>query len=569
MGAEIRRAWAAWISQGTPLPARALEVARDIADKELVELDGDGRARAMGDQVFAALALQELRRAPFDGFGFAHWPLLSALAKASTGEARAELVEATLEAGGGPDAPEAGCLAALAPLLEPAAVQEAARAALASEPSTADQGLLISMLPALERDALLEPRVARAVAIADRSKRWDALYDLLRHHPDRDRLVRDAAAEGARIHGFEIQSLYQFSRDERSDENEELRAAHERATFGAPFTAWRLGERGRDADDPAASHALLERAIDAFDAIALTPTDPGNDEGPFWAIARLLDEPQVRRALAIVERMSTVRWYGNLSGSRKALAVRLAWLGHWQEAVVHLQKLSEPDDRAACWGGIIGARLALEPALPFEDARAIAEEVPGSGSAEWQYALLDELLYQLSDRPALDRARIEACVAFVAGFDDPRLRRLGVEHLFGVWPGALELARWMEIIRATPGEADAFDLFLALAEAARDADLDPAACVDAALEAMPAASPDPMARFKELCRFRDGLAPPRLFPAWIAFLRHPVDAGPSHPIAAKDFVDELAEVVRWLGGPSAPHEVGRAIVDFRLSLRRR
>lgn len=109
------------------------------------------------------------------------------------------------------------------------------------------------------------------------------------------------------------------------------RIAEERARWGAPFTAWRLGDQARDLPEGERG-PILDRAIDELAAIALTPVSPGNDEGPIWALGRMLDEPRVRRALTIVDHMESADWKGDLCAARASLIARLALLGHADEA---------------------------------------------------------------------------------------------------------------------------------------------------------------------------------------------------------------------------------------------
>ena len=142
--------------------------------------------------------------------------------------------------------------------------------------------------------------------------------------------------------------------------------AAETAKWGASLDAWRLGRRAMNATGPEAE-ALWDRMLAEFEAIASTPVDPGNDEGPFWAVARAMDAGRVRKALEIVAQMAeTPGWTYRLNGSRAALAGRLAVLGHLDEATDWTTKLDPLDDfvihwRSILWGAVIGARRVWKP----------------------------------------------------------------------------------------------------------------------------------------------------------------------------------------------------------------
>lgn len=124
-----------------------------------------------------------------------------------------------------------------------------------------------------------------------------------------------------------------------------------------PFLPWTLGDRACEAADDARP-ALLDASIAAFDAIALRPIDPGNDLGPFTRIAHLLDEPQVRRALAVTDRMAGADWGVELDHARAYLLARLAELGAIAEAEALLPTIARRSIRAWARGHVLGSRVA-------------------------------------------------------------------------------------------------------------------------------------------------------------------------------------------------------------------
>ncbi|MEO8704411.1 MAG: hypothetical protein ABI867_30440, partial [Kofleriaceae bacterium] len=276
--------------------------------------------------------------------------------------------------------------------------------------------------------------------------------------------------------------------------------------------------------------ALLDRAIDELEALIDTPIDPGNDEGPFWQIAGILDERQVRRALAIVDRMDAPKWCYHLAGSRSELAIRLAWLGHWRDAtaqLAHMRHDSFADSwRAQTTGGIIAARLGL-------DANASASELlpEVAGESRWRVDVVTGLVHALREQPQRTE-RVDAFVDYARAITDATLRTYALELLAGAWVTALPAARWLAM-----GVAP-----LVLAEAIHDAGGDPTDVLVLA--------PRDAASFEELCELRAYLAPASCMPAFAAWLRT------STRLSRFD----LAAVLVWLGGPEALLAVGRAII---------
>ncbi len=131
-----------------------------------------------------------------------------------------------------------------------------------------------------------------------------------------------------------------------------------------PFIAWTLGELAEGAPEPERA-SLVRRAIDAFDAIALSPISPGNDLGPFTQMAHLMNADEVRRALTVTERMAGADWsftgdYGShedLSRARQYLVARLAGLGLLDEAESLLPTITDGASRAEALGRMRGHRI--------------------------------------------------------------------------------------------------------------------------------------------------------------------------------------------------------------------
>lgn len=482
--------------------------------------------RMLGDEVAAAI------RDRTTSYPFTRWTVLATLAEAVTGAARDELLAGTLARAADQD-DVIRCFTTIAPLLDPATVRAVALDRLHEAPDHATRGLLIGTLP--DPETVLMPLLAEVVEIVDVAARHDALWALVRPLPSarRDRAIAWFDDQVERRHGLELARAYYRSESRRSAAEVAMIIEHERATWGAPFTAWRLGSQALGMPSPQ-REAMLDRAIDEFEALIPTPVDPGNDEGPFWEIASALDERQVRRALAIVDRMDPSRWCYQLAGSRSQLAIRLALLGHGREAMLQIDHMRTGDPFAASWraqtlGGLVGARLALDPAL---DPSALLDQ-PADQPADGE--VLGGLLAVLRDRPPPSIAWVEACVAYAQRVAD---RSHALEGLATAWLDALPIERWLAL-----GVAP-----LVLIEAVDDAGGDPTELL--------ALVPRDASTFCELCRYRAYLAPTSCYPAWIAWLRTP-----GSPLEL-----ELAPVLAWLGGPHAVLDVGRAIVRAAMSL---
>lgn len=531
---------------------------RDEADRAACAAPfGSARAEAVAAQMYLTVAAQRLhgRR-----FGFAGWQTLAALARASEGDARAELVALALEAGGGADRVEPRCLAELAPLLEPAVVRASALARLADEGHDHDdQGVLLGLLPEEDVAALLPPRLERAAAIEDAKERWSALADLVDAVPERWK--RCAAKESRTRHGVDVEEAYWLPEDGSDEAVDAKRIAEERARWGAPFTAWRLGDRACQLPEPERG-PLLDRAIEEFATIALTPVSPGNDEGPFWAIARMLDEPRVRRALAVVDRMEGADWKGDLCASRASLIARLALLGHTEEAERMISRIGTTDTlaahfRAVAWGGVVGARLLLDPAARFERMFARSADDPAHHEPEWRLQVLTATAAVFDDdRPPPDAANVEALVSLARSFE-PRLRAIALETLIQSMLPSLSVQRWLEVILAEHQGQHLREGLLCLATALRDVGLDPVPALRPLLAHLDEHRCTDVWTFRDLFGLRAWIAPDDAIRLWTDFLR--CSTAPGVSAAVDDVQAELPEILVWLAGPEALLPVGRAL----------
>lgn len=329
--------------------------------------------------------------------------------------------------------------------------------------------------------------------------------------------------------------------------------AAERARWGASFEAWRLGADAQAL--PAADRAAgFDRALDAFAALIATPIDPGNDEGPCWAIAHDLSLPQVRRALAILAQMNARDWCYQLAGSKAALLTRLAALGELDEARAVLRSI-DPDGefaatwRATAWGGLIAGQLAHAATLTVAAALrdAAAEDPVSLATAEGRLRALAELHYRAAQlRPLAHAAAIAAgCIDEVVALRrlDPRLGRIALEDCMGAWGPIAPLDRWLALIADEPAGADRVELLETLLVE------QPAAAPALIAELARTPSPYPAATLRLLLEQPTAVPPAALWPTWDAWLAAADSPGFARTII--DGRDALAAAVAHLGGPAA------------------
>jgi hypothetical protein len=558
----LAAAWASWRDRSAVPPAllSLAEGLRDEADRELItSAPGPERARVMGRQLLLALVLDDLGRAARGQQwmnGFLPWKLLIRLAHGTTGAEREEFAALAVRGAtvGSPLAPH--LLAQVVPLLDPTTARRWMLEALATEGiDTDDQGALLGLLPAEDTATLLPPRIEQAAAIEDPAARTTALLELVAHVPA-GWTQRAIAASRAR-HGVWPPE------DESEEAAEEAWSRVEREAWGAPLTAWRLGQQARRLTGSEQGPAF-DRALDAFDEIALTPVSPGNDEGPFWAIASWLDEAQVRRALAIVDRMESVDWKGDLGASRCALLTQLARLGHLDEAEALIGRIERTDSLSAHWvgggwGGVLGARLLHDPAARFAALFARAEE-PMFCDPEVCSRMIEALcrVFEGEPRP-LDSASTEALLALARTLG-PSLGTVALGNLRRRFREALPVSRWVELTLALDGADDRLEGLIDLAEGMSEEGLD-LAPVLGPLRALLDGHPDAMSiwSFRDLCDLRSHLAPDMLLAAWPHYLRRASEEGVWRSLDALE--DHLAPALVWLAGPGALSAIGRAFAE--------
>ncbi|MFK8002601.1 MAG: hypothetical protein AB8H86_23630 [Polyangiales bacterium] len=191
------------------------------------------------------------------------------------------------------------------------------------------------------------------------------------------------------------------------------------------FIAWELGARAARAEG-AEQDTLFEAMFDAYEAIADSPMDPGNDDGPFCAVVRHLSLEQTRRALRLLKRMAPYPWVYRLGGSRAALIGRLAALGQEDEARAELRHFDGADPFAPHWLAVAhGHLVAHGSGSPRERMDAVPEL-----DDEARFRVLDTAFVALAKEPKRD---IEEWTAEAKRLHSPRLRELALGYLADLW----------------------------------------------------------------------------------------------------------------------------------------
>lgn len=324
--------------------------------------------------------------------------------------------------------------------------------------------------------------------------------------------------------------------DERGDPADSEDGEEPELDPADPFLPWRLGDRASEAPEPQRG-VLLDAAIAAFDAIALLPIDPGNDLGPFTRIAELMTEAQVRRSIAVVERMGGAAWGAmEYAYAHAYLYARLAELGLVEEAESLLPRIPDPAIRAFARGRVLGHRIARVGggALPPVD------ELPG----ERLHAFLSGLAQALPDPPA---SLVRACLDLTRGHAEPAIRGYSLETLAGYWSAVGPLAMWLPAVLEHATTARRISVMLDLAAAHLD-DPDAPALVRAALAQLDeGGGPGPW--IDEIVAVRVHVPDPApLFARWMADAAQ----GPrSWLLRDLHYTHSLVELLRWLAGDAA------------------
>lgn len=434
-------------------------------------------------------------------------------------------------------------LRALAPLLAPAEAARLADVALADPdlPPPA-RAALLPLLPA-ERQL---PRLRRAAAeLPPTPTRWHTLAELVAEVPGpRDgELLRDLHRELRALGALAPDEVVAFPPWARDVDLWREYARHMRAHPWRPYAGWLLGAAARELPDDERGPAL-DAALDEFAAIVATPTSPGNDAGPFVELADLLSEPQVRRALDLVERMRPHGWGSDLEHARLHLHLRLAALGRADEAAAAIADLADPGLRA--WGsGALAGRLAIHgaawPGVPVpEDSLSDPAR---------RFDVLAGAAWSLADTPVPEDT-FEALLALLPGID-PDLRDAAVRDLArlrGVPP-----ARLAAVVRAHAEGEDRLALLIDLALAAPDLESARALADDALAGADDLSPADAL---EHVLRAHSLLAPPTLARWFARWLDAPADRPPLTDLRELPFAPALLS----LGGPATVRAAAEALL---------
>lgn len=610
--AAARRALDAWIACADPSRAAA-----ELLAMLLSRLDASGRALAAAHLLASpgrtqahelralchldapehrARARELLRDATLVGVELAFTAphgvaVLARLAAALTGDDRRAVVGLALRRLETTDAPRrAAELTELAPLLDPPLRSDLVQGTLAA-PGLAP-GLcagLVATLPEDQVDAALAGPLRRALALPAMWDRWDALRELARALPDAKADAWLCAVFRRRLAAGEAEpdEILALPRRALDLGLRRLRIAREIADPG-PYTGWLLGDLAREL--PADERGpVLDAALAAFDRIALTPTGPGNDAGPFVALADLLDADRCRRALAITERMAAAPWGGDLDVARQALHLRLVACGD-RSAEASLLAIAGPSGSAWARGALLALRVRRGE--PWSGAAALLAEIP-TDVPEARFEALTTAIRELADPRACEECsddpgassgargrraggleRIaartpelaEGLVAAVLELGDDGLRSAALVELFVAGPELLTASRWHALIAAHARGDAGVGLRLALAEA--HARREPA-CVSALVgEVFAAIEAEIEEAIVPLCRLREHLAPQELAHAVARWFAAPPGRRPALLVACSE--DELGSALPaallHLGGPAALRVAAEAIEGLTRAL---
>ncbi|MFO0547300.1 MAG: hypothetical protein U0271_02870 [Polyangiaceae bacterium] len=506
--------------------------------------------------------------------GLGSWRVLLGLALAAPAGERASLAPLVERAGTSNGALEPRCLAGLCGLLPEGEALARLRAALERVPSSQWDvaGIFIAALPEQERSRVLPIYLEQALTLAGDVERWDACDALtMLPNPVESRQWERSFGEACLArYGRVSEDPYRWLEGEPTPAQRAAIRELEIARWGASFEAWRLGDEASKLPEAERGPAL-DRAMAAFEELIGTPVDPGNDEGPFWAIARYLSVEQVRRALAILGRMKAEDWCYALAGSKAALLTRLAWLGQSEEALAVLLSIGKDGEfdghwRATAWGGWISGRLANEASLTLAQALQAAEvhDPKTLSLGEGRFRVLSELCYRVSthwlpmDAPAV----AEECIGEVQALrrHDAKLGRILMEECIGAWCRALPTERWLQLITEEEDGPTRLELYEALFESERDAARAPGLALRRLLDELRQEKPlYPALLLKWLLGERARLSPDDLLPAWRSWLALAGEPSAGFPATVRELDGELGALVAYLGGPDAPAAACRAL----------
>ncbi|WP_170136264.1 hypothetical protein [Nannocystis exedens] len=313
---------------------------------------------------------------------------------------------------------------------------------------------------------------------------------------------------------------------------------------GDPFFAWRLSELA-EASAPEGRAAVIDRAIEAFAAIALAPIDPGNDPGPFARLAPWMDEAQLRRAIAVSERMATADWRHQLSHARACLFVRLAALGRVDEAERLLPAIADAVVRADAHGQVFGHRVARGEgwSLPAGD----------TWSDDSLFLRFIVGLTQVLEPPeaAPPEALLRGCLDRACAVQESLLRSAALQVLVDCWHAVGPLELWASRVRERASGREQIEMLLLLATQ-RATEREARAIARLALER--ATTPEGLREglwFDELWAAREVVAAAEAAAVFAAAIGRAA-TDPRAPLLPRLHQSyDLAEFLRWVGGDAA------------------
>ncbi|MCY1064582.1 hypothetical protein OV090_07405 [Nannocystis sp. RBIL2] len=321
---------------------------------------------------------------------------------------------------------------------------------------------------------------------------------------------------------------------------------------GDPFFAWRLSELA-EASAPEGRAAVVDRAIEAFAAIALAPIDPGNDPGPFARLAPWMDEAQLRRAIAVSERMATADWRHQLSHARACLFVRLAALGRVDEAERLLPAIADAVVRADAHGQIFGHRVAFGEAwsLPAGD----------TWSDDSLFLRFIVGLTQVLEPPAHapSEALLRGCLDRACTVGEVELRSAALQVLVDSWHATGPVALWASRVRERASGREQIEMLLLLAAQRAT---EPEARSVARLAVEQATTPAGLREglwFDELWAAREVVAPAEAAGVFAAAMGRAATDPRAWSLPRLHHSYDLAEFLRWIGGEAAVAASVRAL----------